>query len=86
MLKITTNLSNGLPCVLKLEGKLLAPWIDELQAACHEARARSPSVALDLADVSFADAPGAIALRDLVRRGVAVVACSPFIAEVLKGD
>ena len=84
MLRITTIQNDGSPAVLKLEGKLLEPWIGELQEACRLACQRATSATLDLANVSFVDAPGAIALRDLRRRGVQLRGCSPLVAELLK--
>ena len=84
MLRITTIQHDGSPAVLKLEGKLLEPWIGELHEACRRAGERAASATLDLAGLSFVDAPGSIALRDLRRRGVKLKGCSPLVAELLK--
>lgn len=83
MLRISTIQNEGTSVVLRLEGKLLEPWIDELQHACRVACERTTSVTIDLAGLTFVDAPGAIALRDLERRGVKLVGCSPLIAQLL---
>jgi hypothetical protein len=74
--------SDALP-LLKLEGKLLEPWVEELRRACAGARAVSGSLSLDLASVSFVDAAGARALRELLEQGITIVACSNFVAELL---
>jgi hypothetical protein len=84
MLRITTIQNDGLPTVLKLEGKLLEPWIGELIEACRLASKRAASATLDLAGLSFVDAPGTIALRELQRRGLELTGCSPLVAELLK--
>jgi ABC-type transporter Mla MlaB component len=84
MLRITTIPANGLAVVVKLEGKLLEPWISELHDACRAARKQDASATLDLAGVSYIDAPGTIALRDMIRGGIAVTGCSPLVAELLK--
>jgi ABC-type transporter Mla MlaB component len=84
MLRITTIQNDGSPPVLKLEGKLLEPWIGELHQACREACERAASATLDLAGLSFVDVPGTIALRDLRRRGLQLRGCSPLVAELLK--
>jgi hypothetical protein len=84
MLRITLLNPNGLPAIVKLEGKLLEPWISELQDACRTARKQDAAATLDVAGLSYIDAPGTIALRDLMRRGVALTGCSPLIAELLK--
>jgi hypothetical protein len=84
MLRITTTQSDDSPSVLKLEGKLLEPWIGELHEACRRACERTASATLDLAGLSFVDVPGSIALRDLRRRGLRLTGCSPLVAELLK--
>jgi hypothetical protein len=84
MLRITTVEIPNKPAVLKLEGKLLEPWIGELDEACRRASVRRPSATLDLTGLSFIDAPGTTALRNLRRRGVRLVGCSPLVAELLK--
>jgi anti-anti-sigma regulatory factor len=83
MLKITLHENNSHP-VLKLEGKLCGPWVDEFREACGRAGARGGTVRLDLRQVSFVDPAGTIALRELLREGVVLAACSPFVAELLK--
>ena len=84
MLRITTIQNEDSPAVLKLEGKLLEPWIGELHEACRLACGRATSTTLDLTGVSFVDLPGTIALRELRRRGLEVRGCSPLVAELLK--
>jgi hypothetical protein len=84
MLRITTISANGSPAIVKLEGKLLEPWISELQEACRAARKQDGAATLDLGGLSYIDNPGTIALRDLIRRGVAVTGCSPLVSELLK--
>jgi len=68
---------------LKLEGKLLGPWVDELIRACEEPRTPPSCLRLDLSAVTFIDSAGAKLLDDLIRQGARVVGCSGFIAEML---
>jgi hypothetical protein len=70
--------------VLKLEGKLLADWVGELQKVCRQARADGGHVHLDLSGLSFADVAGVIALRELARQGVLIITTSPLMGELLK--
>jgi hypothetical protein len=84
MLRITTVETADAPAVLKLEGKLLEPWIGELDEACRRACVRRASATIDLAGISFVDIPGTIALRSLRRRGMRLVGCSPLVTELLK--
>jgi len=83
MLRITT-VRQDLQTVLKLEGKLLGPWIEEFDGVCSRAEIQSGRVGLDLADLTYADAAGTQLLRDLVQRGIHINACSAFVAELLR--
>jgi ABC-type transporter Mla MlaB component len=83
MLRITTIHENQ-HATLKLEGKLLEPWLDELRNACARAKDASGRVCLDLANLTFADAAGLRFLRDLFQQDVSASACSPFVAELLR--
>jgi hypothetical protein len=84
MLRITLLSSSGEAPILKLEGKLLEPWIAELQEACRIATKERTSATLDVAGLSYVDMPGAIVLRELMRRGISVTGCSPLVTELLK--
>ena len=82
MLRITNLRTDDATIILKVEGKLLGPWIDELRRSLTSAGSSS-TVKLDLSALTFADAAGAQALADLLRHGVAITACSGFIAALL---
>jgi ABC-type transporter Mla MlaB component len=69
---------------LKLEGELLEAWVQSVRDACAKGGRRSKRLCLDLAAVSYVDAPGAQLLRDLMRQGIPIIACSSFVAELLK--
>jgi hypothetical protein len=83
MLRVTTIHENQ-HATLKLEGKLLEPWLDELHSACARAKDVSGRLTFDLANLTFADAAGLQFLRELIHQGVSVSACSPFVAELLR--
>jgi anti-anti-sigma regulatory factor len=68
---------------LKLEGKLLGPWVGELETACREALATGSPVCLDLRDLTFVDTEGARLLASVIRDGAQVTGCSGFIAGML---
>jgi hypothetical protein len=69
----------------KLEGKLLGPWVGEAARLLVDVPNSTP-LHLDLAGVSFVDAAGADLLRELIRRGAVIVACSSFVAELLSTE
>jgi hypothetical protein len=83
MLRITPSTASGAR-ELKLEGKLMGPWVAELAGACRTEGDHRP-LRLDLQAVSFVDHEGTLLLRELLGRGVEV-ACSGLVAELLFGE
>ncbi|HKB35997.1 MAG TPA: hypothetical protein VKD72_06055 [Gemmataceae bacterium] len=86
MLRITRITGADSAQTIKLEGKLLGPWVDEVREACAQAMARSGRTRLDLVAVTFADAAGVALLRELIRQGVEIAACSGYVAELLHAE
>jgi anti-anti-sigma regulatory factor len=86
MLRIT-EITDGRPGVLlKLEGKLRGPWVEELGRVCGElSRGERPAIRLDLSAVTFLDEAGTRLLRELMRGGAAVTA-SGFVAQLLRRE
>lgn len=85
MLKIARAEGSPKGSVLHLEGRIVGPWVEELRRSCEGALASSTAVALDLAEVSFADHTGVALLRSLGGQGVALINCSAFLTEQLRG-
>ncbi|HLN32043.1 MAG TPA: STAS domain-containing protein [Gemmataceae bacterium] len=83
MLKITEMSRKDSAVTFKLEGKLLAPWLDELRNVCMQVPDRSEQIRLDLAAVTFMDTAGAKLMRELIRQGITITQCSAFVAELL---
>lgn len=83
MLRINVTRDSHGPA-LKLEGKLLAAWTDELRSACAELAQQTHRPRLDLKQVSYVDAPGAELLVSLRQDGFALVGCSPYLAALLQ--
>jgi anti-anti-sigma regulatory factor len=83
MLKIVAERYGHGTQTLFLEGRLIGPWVEELERACEHALALSPSVTLDLGSVSFVDRDGAALLRALAGRHADLTNCSPFVAAQL---
>jgi anti-anti-sigma regulatory factor len=83
MLKITATADGPCGVLLKLEGKLLQPWVEELAQVCTHWTAKAYAVRLDLSAVTFVDLAGAQFLREQIRQGIAIAACSRFVAELL---
>jgi hypothetical protein len=68
---------------LKLEGELRGPWVEEVRKACGPCTVPPGGAGLDLSAVTFVDAAGEALLRDLIGRGIDIVACSSYVAELL---
>jgi anti-anti-sigma regulatory factor len=84
MLRITRIGSAEAAETVKLEGKLLGPWVDEVRQAVSQRVAEGSPVRLDLSALTFLDAAGTDLLRDLLqRKSVAITACSGFVAALL---
>ena len=84
MLKISQAGKPGQNFTLKLEGRVIGPWVGELRVVCESLLINSRVVKLDLSDVSFADTDGVELLMNLKSRGVLLANGSPFVAEQLK--
>ena len=84
MLRIT-EVADGSGLLLKLEGKLREPWVEEL---ARSARRPLPEghgpIRLDLSSVTFADEAGVRLLRELLQQGVEIAATSAFVAALLR--
>jgi ABC-type transporter Mla MlaB component len=84
MLRISEMESGTGTVVLKLEGRLVGPWVDELYRAYEKYSGRNDPVELNLADVSYVDRKGVTLLQSLKLRNVRFHGCSPFVEEELK--
>jgi anti-anti-sigma regulatory factor len=91
-LRITIN-EGEKATVMKLEGRVAGPWVAELSRAWRE---KAPSLAskklcLDLRDITYSDASGTQALRDIYEStGAELISGDPltrFLAEeVMRGS
>ncbi len=84
MLRITQTVGSNSRPTLRLEGKLLEPWADELVRACDQLARQRHELRLDLSSLTFVDTAGIRLLTDLIHGGTVIVACSGFVAELLQ--
>ena len=84
MLKISIISDSDQAIQFQLEGKLVGPWVEELQRLSDEALSHKKAVSLDLERVWFVDSKGVTLLRNLARRKVSQVNCSQFVSQQLK--
>jgi anti-anti-sigma regulatory factor len=83
MLRITPIASKG-AVILRLEGKLIGPWVNELKSYCQTVREGGSPLSLEMTEVSFADRSGLALLRGLKESGVELADCPPLISEELE--
>lgn len=84
MLRISKLTCDHSRILLKLEGKLLEPWVEELECSLNGSSVDQAGITLDLSALTFADAPGIQVLANLIRQGATVAACSGYIAALLQ--
>jgi anti-anti-sigma regulatory factor len=84
MLKISQVEPVNHAVTLRLEGRVVGPWVTELQKSCEKVLAEGRSLKLHLAEVAFMDVQGVALLASLRSRGVSLLECPPFAAEQLK--
>ena len=84
MLKISQSGKGNHSATLKLEGRVVGPWVGELRQVCETVLAEGRVLKLDLADVTFADTDGVAVLTGFKMRGVTLKNCSPFLDEQLR--
>lgn len=86
MLRITVVESSSEGVRLRVEGRVMGGWVEELRRSCEvHALCDGIRLTLDLADVSFVDAAGIELLKELRSRCVTLLSPSPFVTEQLKG-
>jgi anti-anti-sigma regulatory factor len=81
MLRISPS-EDDAATVLLLEGKLLEPWVGEVERAVASASGRF-AVQLDLSGLDYVDASGARLLARLRQRGVVLRLASPLVAGLM---
>jgi ABC-type transporter Mla MlaB component len=84
VLRISVTNESEKTIQLRVEGWLVGAWVDELRLQTQTAFSQAKTLSLDLEKLWFVDAHGAALLRDLARRNVVQLNCSPFIDQQLK--
>ena len=82
LLRITVQKRSG-SILLKLEGKLVGPWVEELERIWRAGKA-SEAVWVDLYQVSFVDASGKDLLEQMCQGGAHFLADTPLMRQVIQ--
>jgi hypothetical protein len=87
VLRITIQKTSDV-VLLKLEGSVRGPWVEELRKAWLTSgkMANGHPVSIDLGPVSFIDARGRDLLLRMQREGVALKGASSFLRKILEEE
>jgi hypothetical protein len=89
MLKITTHSESKLD-ILELEGRLVGPWIEELEKCWRQAISADHEIHVVLKQVAYIDDEGRALLAAMHRAGVKLEATgcmtNAVIAEIVGGE
>ena len=86
MLKITKLEPAADGAILKLEGRLVGPWVAELRKIAEAELEQDRPLAFEVSEVSFVDRGGEELLRELVARRVRLDGPTGFVRELLRAN
>ena len=86
MLKISQTGTPNHSVTLKLEGRVVGPWVGELRRIGEPLLDKDRALKLDLAEVSYVDEEGVITLNSFKSHGVKLKNCSPFVQQQIKSS
>jgi anti-anti-sigma regulatory factor len=84
MLRITTATTGTQQLCLRLEGRLVGPWVAEVETTVRQSASPMEAIVLDLSGVHFVDDVGIVLLQTLRTQGVTLQRVTPFIEELLR--
>ena len=85
MLRITRFAKDGTTW-MRLEGKLLGPWVEHVRTTVAQEAAHNNCINFDLSELTFVDAAGLLLLRELSSRGHDLTVRSNFVTELLRAE
>ncbi|MBN4054759.1 STAS domain-containing protein [Nitrospira defluvii] len=85
MFKITCGKEEDGVILLRVDGRIVGPWVEELKEKCKSCLAEKKRLILDLSGVSFIDEHGVKVLNELKKTRVEVRGCSLFLSGLLDG-
>jgi len=71
--------------MLRVDGRIVGPWVEELRKECKTCLAKEKRLIIDLSGVSFIDEHGVKVLNELRKGRVEVRGCSLFLSGLLDG-
>ena len=84
MLKIECSEKASKSITLRLEGRVIGPWVEEVRRVAEWVLASGAILTFDLSEVTFVDRQGIDLFRNLRDRDATFLNSSVFVAEQLK--
>ena len=86
MLKMTAVRENEQTITLKLEGRIVGPWVEELEKECEKCLLKKNCLILDLSEVSYIDERGINTIRGFLGPRIQSVGGSLFLEGLMKEE
>lgn len=83
MFRLTRMAENNESITLKVEGRIVEPWVRELKRECDSSLKERDLVILDLSGVNFIDETGIQNFKRMIGNRIKLVGCSPFLSKLL---
>jgi len=84
MLRITQVQEGTAELTLRVEGRVMGPWVGLLRQACEPLLRAGTGLRLDLAGVNYVDREGVAWFLTVRGQGVLLAGCRPFVEEQLR--
>ena len=84
MLKITQIAEDNTSVTIKLEGRIVGQWVNELKKECRKYMRRRNVLILDLSGATFADDRGIKMLSAMAGNQVRLTRCSLLLSGLLE--
>jgi len=84
MIKMTISGEDKQFLTLKIEGKIVGLWVEELRKECEKCLKRKNQLILDLSDVDYIDEKGVKILRGILGPRVQAIGLSFFLEGLLR--
>jgi hypothetical protein len=85
MIRVSETIAAAGTTALRVEGRLVGGYVEQLRFLCFALAAQRQSLLFDLTGLLFADREGVKLLRSLKASRAAFTGCSPVLAAQLSG-
>lgn len=83
MLRITQVSEDSDQVCLKVEGRVIGDWVDELDRTCGSCLSQSRQITLDMSDVTYIDRQGVETLKRILGKNVRLTGATLLVQALL---